>query len=152
MTDSAAHSAIAAFFRALGESDFKAVAALLDDNIRWTIGGPVDILPVCGLRVGKPAVIDLLERQITTMFGERRFERDMVLIDGNRGASLCRILARTAQAQTIAFRGAQFVIFRDGKAVEYHSILDSFDAVEQVTGQRIIPENTAMPISDLVAV
>jgi hypothetical protein len=34
----------------------------------------------------------------------------------------------------ISYRIAQFVQFRSGKVIEYVSIIDSFDAVEQVLG------------------
>ena len=35
------------------------LATYLDDEVVWTISGPVDILPFCGQRVGKDAVMKL---------------------------------------------------------------------------------------------
>ena len=44
---------------------------------------------------------------------------------------------READGRVISYRVANFVRFRDGKIVENLSLIDSFDAVEQVLGRPI---------------
>ena len=44
---------VEAFYRALADRDVGTLATYLDDDVVWTISGPVDILPFCGQRVGK---------------------------------------------------------------------------------------------------
>ena len=46
-------AAVEAFYRALADRDMDTLATYLDDDVVWTISGPVDILPFCGQRVGK---------------------------------------------------------------------------------------------------
>jgi hypothetical protein len=44
-------------------------------------------------------------------------------------------------------RLANFLRFRDGKICEYRSLMDSFDTVEQIIGQRIDLHHGFRPIS-----
>ena len=44
---------VEAFYGALANRDMATLATFLDDDVVWTISGPVDILPFCGRRVGK---------------------------------------------------------------------------------------------------
>lgn len=128
---------IEAFQRALRAQDYDAIEGFLADNVTWTIGGPVDVLPFCGTYRGKAEVRNMLEFKIAKTLGKRRIEPDMFLIDGNRGAILGRIVGSLPTGQSISYRIAQFFTFAEDKVVEHCSVLDSFDAVEQVTGQRI---------------
>ncbi|HEY5379206.1 MAG TPA: hypothetical protein VIJ78_06660, partial [Pseudolabrys sp.] len=47
---------------------------------------------------------------------------------------LNRLCARSTDGRVISYRLAHFLHFRDGKIVENLSLIDSFDAVEQVLG------------------
>jgi ketosteroid isomerase-like protein len=61
-----------------------------------------------------------------------------VLIDGDRAATLNRLSGRRpSDGRSISYRVAQFVRFRAGKVIEYCSVIDSFDAAEQVLGRPI---------------
>ena len=51
---------VEAFYHALSVRDMAALVNFLDDDVVWTISGPVDILPFCGQRVGKGLVMKLL--------------------------------------------------------------------------------------------
>ena len=58
------------------------------------------------------------------------------MVDGDQLAMLSRQSARrTADGRAISYRVANFMRFRDGKVIENFSLIDSFDAVEQVLGQ-----------------
>ena len=126
------------FYCALSERDFGKVAEFIDDNVVWTISGPVDILPFCGERRGKALVIKLLSRDIPALLTARRFLRNAMLVDGDRAAILGRLMATIRYGgRSISYRIAHFMKWRDGKLVEYVSIIDSFDAVEQMIGRSL---------------
>lgn len=114
------------------------LASLLDDDVRWVISGPVDVMPFCGERRGKQAVLDMVARVAPQQFAVVSFTPELVLIDGDRASTLCRATGhRVANGHTIGWRVAQFMRFRDQKIVEYCSVIDSFDAAEQMLGYTI---------------
>jgi len=81
---------VEAFYHALSVRDMGALETYLDDQVVWTISGPVDILPFCGRRVGKDVVIKLIARDIPTLLSGRRFVAKTMLVDGERAAVLGR--------------------------------------------------------------
>jgi ketosteroid isomerase-like protein len=147
-------SVVDGFYKALGSADFAALEAYLADNVTWTISGPVDILPFCGQRSGKAVVLKLLDRDIPAFLDKRRLVPDVVLIEGDRVAMFGKLTARRRDlGHAISYRIAQFVRFEQDKAVDYVSIIDSFDAVEQVLGQQLTAPGGARATSaELVAV
>jgi ketosteroid isomerase-like protein len=129
---------VEAFYHALSVRDMAALANFLDDDVVWTISGPVDILPFCGQRVGKGLVMMLLGRDSPTLWSSRRFLAKTMLVDGDRASVLGRLTAtKRASGQAISYRIAQFIQFRDKKVVDFVSIIDSFDAVEQLLGYNL---------------
>lgn len=130
-------SDIQAFYAAMCRHDFEAIAEMLDEDVDWTISGPVDVLPYCGNFRGKQAVSRLLEFKVPETLGTRYIVPDMFLIEGSRGAALGRLVAKGRNGHSISYRLAQFFTMRDGKVTHYCSVLDSFDAAEQVMGHRI---------------
>lgn len=131
------------FYRALCARDYATVAGFLSDDVEWTIGGPVDVLPFCGTHRGKDRVLAAITRKIGQTLGKRHIEPEMFLVDGDRGAALGRLTAKRPDGGTISYRIAQFFAFRDGKLVQFRSVLDSFDAAEQIVGHRI-----ALPMAE----
>ena len=126
---------VEAFYRALSIRDMDTLATFLDDEVVWTISGPVDILPFCGQRVGKDVVMKLLGRDIPTLLSSRRFVARTMLVDGDRAAVLGKLTATKRDGgRAISYRIAHFIQFRDEKVIDYVSIIDSFDAVEQMLG------------------
>lgn len=128
---------IEAFYKALCVHDYAAIAGYLSEDARWTINGPIDVLPFCGTYRGLEAITRLLEKGIPTVIGARVIESERFLIDGEHAAGLGRIVSRHASGKTISYRLAIFLTFSNGKLVDYCSVLDSFDAVEQVVGKRL---------------
>ena len=152
MTEAMPRSVVEAYYKAYAARDAKAVAEYLDDNVEWTISGPVDVLPFCGKRHGKAAVLELIERLVPEVISVFSFTPDAMLIDGDRVATLNRLGAtRTADGRVIRYRLAHFTRFRDGKVVENISLLDSYDAAEQVLGHALTA-NTASTAGDRIAV
>jgi ketosteroid isomerase-like protein len=61
-----------------------------------------------------------------------------MLVDGDRAVVLGGLTAtKRANGQAISYRIAHFIQFRDEKVVDYVSIIDSFDAVEQLLGYNL---------------
>ena len=82
------------------------------------------------------------------LFHITSFVPEALLVDGDRAATLNRLSGcRAEDGRVISYRAAQFVQFKDGKVVEYCSVIDSFDAAEQVLGHRI-----ELGLGDLIAV
>lgn len=126
---------VEAFYRALANRDMDTLATFLDDEVKWTISGPIDILPFCGQRVGKAVVLELLISDIPSLLEGRRFVAQAMLVDGDRAAILGKLTAtKRAGGRAISYRIAHFIQFRNEKVVDYISIIDSFDAVEQMLG------------------
>jgi ketosteroid isomerase-like protein len=143
-----------AFNEAYAGRQMDRLAPLLDDDVRWVISGPVDVMPFCGERRGKQAVLDMVDRVAPRQFAGVRFAPELVLIEGDRASTLCRASGvRVADGRTISWRVAQFMRFRDQKIVEYCSVIDSFDAAEQVLGYSIeLAPREPDPQRDAVAV
>jgi ketosteroid isomerase-like protein len=135
MSKQVPRAVVEAFYHALSIRDMDRLATYLDDEVVWTISGPVDILPFCGQRVGKDVVMKLLERDIPTLLSSRRFVAKTMLVDGDRAAVLGKLAATKRDGgRAISYRIAHFIQFRDEKVIDYVSIIDRFDAVEQMLG------------------
>jgi ketosteroid isomerase-like protein len=142
-----------AFYRAYTERNSAAMADFLADDVEWTISGPVDVLPFCGTHHGKQAVLDLVDHGVPAVFSISAFVLDQILVDGDRVATLNRLSARSADGRVISYRVAHFFHFRDGKLVENLSLIDSFDAVEQVLGHALsLHEAPAAALEDGAAI
>lgn len=129
---------VEAYFEAFAARDTEAFAAFLHDDVRWMISGPIDVIPYCGVHLGKAAVLDVMARRVRNIFGATKIVREHFLVQGNRGAALTRLTARlTADGRTISYRIANFFRFQDGKLIENASLMDSFDAAEQLLGHNI---------------
>jgi ketosteroid isomerase-like protein len=148
MTQPVPRSLVEAFYQAYASRDAEAIAPFLDDNVEWTISGPVGVLGFCGCRHGKEAVLDLLARQVPEVFRVFSFVPETTLVDGDRAATLSRLCARSRDGRAISYRLSHFLHFRDGKIVENISLIDSFDAVEQVLGHPLAV-NRVEPATDI---
>ena len=133
---------VEAFYEAYGARDIERTAPFLDDDVQWTISGPVDLLAFCGVRRGKAAVLDMMERQVPKVFDIISFVTDTMLVEGDRAATFNRLSARMgSEDRVISYRLAHFMRFRDGKVVENLSLIDSFDAAQQVLGHRLAEQS-----------
>ncbi len=135
MTQTVSIERVDAFYEAYANHDTQKLAAMLHDDAAWTISGPVDVLGYCGAHHGKADVVDLIDRIIPSFFRVVSFVRESILIDGDRVATLNRLSARrSVDGRTISYRLAHFLRFCDGKLIENVSLIDSFDAAEQMLG------------------
>jgi ketosteroid isomerase-like protein len=146
MTEPVPRAVVEEFYKALAICDMQALAPFLDDDVVWTISGPIDVLPFCGQRSGKTVVLKLLDRDIPLLLEKRRMIPNAMLVDGDRAAVFGKLTASRGDiGRAISYRIAQFIRFRNEKVAEYISIIDSFDAVEQVLGQQFALPGGARP-------
>ena len=130
------------YFQACVARDPGRLSRCLDDDVRWTLGGPVDLLPFCGPRRGKSAVIDTIVRLTPQVMRLTDMAIEELVIDGDKAAAFIRISAiHASTGRTVSYRNAHFLRFRDGKLVELRALIDTFDAAEQVLGH---PINTSL--------
>src|ERR1700745_2048687 len=64
-----------ALHRAINERQFAEIENLIDEDIEWTIHGPVEWFPFFGSRQGKAAVMEVI-RQIAEKVRVHRFDRE----------------------------------------------------------------------------
>lgn len=139
---------IEAYFRAFASRDPAAFGGYLHDDVVWTISGPIDVIPYCGTHRGKAAVIDVMARRARNVLNDVKVVREKFLVDGNCGAALTRLTGRlAADGRTVSYRVANFFRFQDGKVIENTSLMDSFDAAEQLLGHAI-EIGDAPPLAD----
>jgi ketosteroid isomerase-like protein len=132
---------VAAFFEAFNARRSTKIEPFLDDDVVWTITGPINLLSFCGQRRGKAQVMELVDHLVPNVIDVTSFVQDVLLVDADWAAALSRVTGiKRGTGRTISYRLAQFIRFRDGKAIEYRSLIDSFDAAEQVLGRRIEPQ------------
>jgi len=137
MTENAMRGVVRAFCDALAVRAPELFSTVLDDNIEWTIFGPVDLFPFFGQRRGKTAVMAAFE-DMSAHLSIIRAEKEIVMVDGERAAGLVRINAVDMfTGRTLSLRLALFAEFRNAKLVSLKALFDSFDAVEQSLGRQI---------------
>jgi len=126
------------FYKVYAAREIEKIAAFLHDDVEWTISGPVDVLPFCGVHRGKADVLDLIKRRVPEVLRVFSFLPDEFLVEDDQVATLNRLSARrTDDGRVISYRVANFIRFRDDKVIENLSLLDSFDAVEQLLGHSL---------------
>ena len=126
------------YFAAQVSRDPARIAPLVHDDVVWSIAGPVDLLHFCGERHGKSAMLEAVTKRIPAVLKTWQVEFDEILIDGDRVAWFTRLKAvLAATGRSASYRCAQFLRFRDGKLAEFRSLIDSFNAAEQVLGHSI---------------
>ncbi len=151
-------STVQAFYQAYAKRDLTRLAGLLDDDVDWTITGPVDLMRFCGHRRGKAAVLALFAPQFPDAFKVTGFVPETLVIDGDRSAMLGRLSGvRHDNGRQISYQLAHFIRFRDEKVIEFRSLIDSFDAAEQLLGHNIdlssaLPSDGQHASGDLVTV
>lgn len=155
MPQTVSRADVLAFYQAYSRRDLPAVAAFLHEDVHWTVSGPVDVLRYCGERQNRGEVMHMITVVIPQMFRERRFDPEHILIEGDAVAVLARLTGVQHDGRVISYRLAHFVRFRDGKVAALTSIIDSFNAVEQITGRAISlqPQGAGgEPVDDLIVI
>jgi len=126
-----------AFHRAINERRPEDLEALIDDDVDWTIYGPIDMFPFLGARRGKAAVLEVC-RQIADNVRILRHDRETVMLGVDSAATMLRYsLTALDTNKPISLRLAHFAQFKAGRLLNIRIILDTFDLVEQALGRPI---------------
>jgi ketosteroid isomerase-like protein len=126
-----------ALHRAINDRQPEDLAAVIDDDVEWTIYGPIDMFPFLGARRGRPAVLEVI-RQIADNFRVHRFDRESIMLGVDSAASMLRYtLTALDSNKPISLRLAHFAQFKAGRLLNIRVLIDSFDLVEQALGQPI---------------
>ena len=126
-----------ALHRALNDRQPEDLAALLDEDVEWTIYGPIDMFPFLGGRRGKAAVLEVV-RQIADNFRIHRFDRESIMLGVDSAASMLRYtLTALDSNKPISLRLAHFAQFKAGRLLNIRVLIDTFDLVEQALGRPI---------------
>jgi ketosteroid isomerase-like protein len=124
-----------AFHRAINDRQLEDVEAVIDEDVDWTIYGPIDMFPFFGARRGKEAVLDVI-RQIAENVRVHRFDRESIMLGADTAASMLRYsLTALDSNKPISLRVAHFAQFKAGRLRSIRVVLDTFDLVEQVLGR-----------------
>jgi ketosteroid isomerase-like protein len=126
-----------ALHRAINERQLDDIEPLIDEDVEWSIFGPIDMFPFLGSRHGKDAVMEVI-RQIAENVRIHRFDRERVLLGMDSAASMLRFsLTALDTNKPISLRVAHFAQFKAGRLRNFRVLLDSFDLVEQALGRPI---------------
>ena len=88
---------------------------LIDEDVEWSLYGPVDMFPFFGARRGKAAVMEVI-RQIAENVRVHRFDRESIMLGVDSAASLMRYsLTALDSNKPISVRLAHFAQFREGR-------------------------------------
>jgi ketosteroid isomerase-like protein len=144
---------VEAFYEVYASRDVTKIAPYLDDDVEWTISGPVDLLPFCGTHRGKAEVLDMIGRQVPAVLRTFSFVPEAMLVQGDQAAMLSRQSSRrTVDGRTMSYRVANFMRFRNDVLLSNLSLIDSFDAVEQVLGHPLALPDGVRGCGDLTTV
>jgi len=133
-----------ALHRAINERQFSEIEPLIDEDVDWTIHGPVELFPYYfGSRCGKAAVLELI-RQIGDRIRVHRFDRESIMLGVESASSMLRCsLTLLDSNKPIRLRLAHFAQFREGRLFNLRILVDSYELVEQTLGYplraRLIP-------------
>jgi ketosteroid isomerase-like protein len=126
------HRHILSFYQALGARDWPRLETYLEGDVDWIMFGPVDVLPDCGVRHGKAAVISMFrdaQRHIATA----EFRPDFLVVDGDRAAAFLRQTGfLKGTGRKVVLRVAHFMRLRGHAIAQFRGIVDSLDAAAQV--------------------
>ncbi len=148
MATSVSHELVRAFFEARVSYDPVKIGAFMDDDIEWSMSGPVDILRYAGYRRGKEAVLHGLVERGPAIFKPTNIIVDDIVVDGDKAITRTRVIGvQRTTGRTISYQCAQLMRFREGKLVQFRCIIDSFDAAEQMLGHEIDVSDTPAPVS-----
>ena len=126
-----------ALHRAINERQYADIEGLIDEDVDWTIFGPIDMFPFFGARRGKSAVLQVI-RQIAENVRVHRFDRESVMLAEELASSMLRYSLTALDAnKPISLRVAHFARFKAGRLASIRVLVDTFDLVEQALGHHI---------------
>ena len=134
-----------ALHRAINERQFNEIDTLIDEDVDWTIHGPVDLFPFFGARRGKDAVLEVI-RQIASRVRVHRFDREAIMLGLESASSLLHCsLTMLDTNKPLRIRLAHFAQFKEGRLSSLRILVDNYELAERAFG---FPARTRMvPVS-----
>jgi ketosteroid isomerase-like protein len=149
VSEPVSRAAVEAFYAAFVSRDPERIAALVDEDVEWTVVGPVDLMQVCGEWRGRAAVFDRYARLVPGVLDFVSLQIECLLVDGAHSAMLGRIASRQRESgRMISHRTAHFARYRQGRLLRLRVLTDSLDAAEQFTGHLMRPTDAAFVMHD----
>ena len=129
-----------ALHRAINERQFGDIETLIDEDVEWTLYGPVEMFPFFGARYGKAAVLQVI-RQIADKVRVHRFDREQIMLGTDQASSMLRYSLTVLDTNKPArLRLAHFAQFREGRLSSMRILVDSYELI----GQAIYPPQARM--------
>src|SRR5256714_1592009 len=136
-----------ALHRAINERQLGDIEPLIDEDVQWSLYGPVDMFPFFGARRAKAAVLEVI-RQIAENVRVHRFDRESILLGVDTAASMMRYsLTALDSNKPISLRLAHFAQFREGRLFSLRILVDTYELVEQALGRPLQLPKIALPPS-----
>ena len=124
-----------ALHRAVNERQFGDIETLIDEDVEWSLYGPVEMFPFFGARRGRAAVLEVI-RQIAENVRVHRFDRETIMLGADSAASMMRYsLTALDSNKPLSVRLAHFAQFREGRLRSLRILVDSYELVEQALGR-----------------
>jgi ketosteroid isomerase-like protein len=137
MADDGTRAIVHDLYDAYGRRDFERVAALIHEDIDWTIYGPIQLFPFAGQRRGRAAVLQALGG-IAELYVLESYTPEIVIVDGDRAAVMSDIsLTQRSTGRKLRFRLANFLRIQDGGVIEFREFSNTFDVAEQALGREL---------------
>jgi ketosteroid isomerase-like protein len=134
-----------ALHRAVNERQLDQIEALIDEDVQWSIHGPIEMFPFLGARRGKAAVLEVI-RQISEKVRVHRFDRESIMLGVDTAASMMRYSLTVLDSnKPIRLRLAHFAQFREGRLFSLRMLVDTYELIEQALGRPLHLPRIAHP-------
>jgi len=132
MADSLNRQRVLNFLELFCAGDIDGALARCSDDVVLIAPAPIDILPHMGPHRGKDEVRRTWQI-IHRRYSRLRHEVREVVAEGDKvAASLRAFFEKRDSGRVVQFDIAVFYTLRDGRIVQIHEIMDTFDLVQQV--------------------
>ena len=119
-----------ALHRAINERQFDEIESLMDEDVDWTIHGPVELFHCFGARRGRAAVMEVI-RQIAERVRVHRFDREQIMLGPDEASSMLHYsLTMLETNKPIRVRLAHFARFKDGRLCAIRVMIDCCELIE----------------------
>ena len=156
MTQPVSRAVVEAFYEAFGARDHDRTAAFLADDVdldHQRPGRRAEVLRDAAYAARRPCSTSSARKMSAVVRRRQVRTSSALLVDGDQVVDAePAVRQHQEDGRIISYRLAHFSRFRDGKMVENLSLLDSFDAVEQVLGHPLATSEQAPAAGDLIAV
>jgi len=124
-------------YEAFSAGKLDVLAGAFDEHADFVTNAPPNVFPYLGRRVGRAAIV----KTLSAVHDEFEFLSFLpiwiVLEDDTAGAILSIHATQRTTKRILRFFAAHFLRFRDHRIVEYRSIMDFFEGVQQVLGREV---------------